>query len=123
MVCAASVATAVVAAQSPAPASSADAKAEATAALDRGRAPLHQNHVPQAREAGAVALTLYQQLHDTWGIGAASQLLGEAASRMGDLPAATTHYERALAAFEAIDDPDGRARTLVGLVRVAKRPI
>jgi len=123
IVCAAPVLAGVLAAQTPGARPSDDPASQARLALQRGQALLHDNHVPQARDAGIEALKLYEQLNNSWGIGAASQLLGEATSRMGDVAQAKAHYERALGAFDAIDDRGGRARTLLGLVVVAKLPI
>jgi len=96
-----------------------DDSAEAKLTLQRARTLLMANSVPQAREAGLAALSRYQQLNDPRGIGAASQLLGEAAWRMGDERDAKTHFERAIAAFESIRDFAGRARSVLGLIRAS----
>ena len=116
--CLGPVLVAVLTAQSPAARPPDDAPAEAKLALQRARTLFNDNSVPQAHEAGLAALTLYQQLNDPRGIGAASLLLGQVAWRMGDEREARAHFERGIAAFEAVGDFAGRARTVLGLLTV-----
>ena len=66
------------------------------------------------------SLTLYQNLEDRWGIGAALNALAVSARDSGDYASAQENFERSLACWRGLSDPVAVARCLHNLANVVK---
>jgi tetratricopeptide (TPR) repeat protein len=79
-----------------------------------------QGDFAAARSFLQESLTLYQNLDDRWGIGAALNALAVSARDSGDYASAQENFERSLACWRGLSDPVAVARCLHNLANVVK---
>jgi CHAT domain-containing protein/tetratricopeptide (TPR) repeat protein len=92
---------------------------EARARLGLGSVDYLQNHYARARIRLLEALATFERLGAAFETGYASTMLGNVARVGGDRPEAQARYTRAIAAFEAANNLQGKVTATIDLLRVS----